>query len=200
MTFRWFLPALLLAGVVGLGGCGGVDTTDSVICDPVACEGNPNYVVPSTPAPASSGPDDWWWNVAPCTLLTAGELRGLGLPAGPAQATTDWAPAGSSVPESDCGWGLGTNSVGVGLAAAPYTEITGGTVDAAGESSFRTADGRPGLVYPDSDTAGACLVMFQATEGSSASVVLADPGPGMQACRVVMKLANLIAPQLPRTR
>jgi hypothetical protein len=190
---------LVLIAVSGLTGCS-VDSTDSVICNPAACQYNPNYTPPPSPAPVASsqGPDDWWWNVSPCALLTSSELRGLGFPAGPGYSVMHSVPPAAGSPENDCLWGFGSNSLDITLAAVPYTDW--GTTAAGpvpGDIAFRTADGRPGTIFPQLDNAGSCHVAFQATKGSSA-VVLVGRRPGTEACKVAVKVASLIAPGLPR--
>jgi hypothetical protein len=189
-----------VAGLAALAGCS-VDTTDSTICGPMggACELNPNYTPPPSPAPVdtSSGPDDWWWNVNPCGLLTSGELRRLGFPAGQADPVMHSVSSGLSSPENDCLLGFGRNSLYITLAGVPYAywgEVGG--VPLAGDIAFRTADGRPGTILPQLANAGSCHVALQATKGSSA-VFLVGRKPGTAVCAVAVKVANVIAPELP---
>jgi hypothetical protein len=186
--------------VPGLAGCG-VDTTDSVICNPAACQYNPNYSPPASPdavPTVSSGPDDWWWNVNPCALMTTTELRRLGFPTARPFSVMHSVPAATTTPQSGCYWGFGANSLNITLAAVPYTYygVTSGGITVPGEIAFRTADGRPGAIFPELESAGSCHVAFQATKGSSA-VVLADRAPGTEVCKLAVEVANLIAPELP---
>jgi hypothetical protein len=200
MMFRpsVLLLALVLVAVPVLAGCS-VDTSDSVICDPVACHYNPNYSPPPSPAPAdtSSGPDDWWWNVSPCSLMTNSELRRLGLPAGPGYPILHAVSDDGTSRESDCLWGVGASTLFITLVAEPYTTL-GETVlgPVPGDTAFRTADGRPGTIFPQLENAGSCHVAFQATRGSSA-VVQVDRRHGTQVCDLTIKVANLVAPELP---
>jgi hypothetical protein len=190
--------ALVLVAVPGLAGCS-TDTTDPVICDPVACQDNPNYSPPPSPAPAdtSSGPDDWWWNVSPCSLMTNSELRSLGFPAGPGHLVLHAVSDDGTSRESDCLWGPGASSLFVTLVAEPYTAL-GETVagPVPGDIAFRTAGGRPGTIFPQLQNAGNCHVAFQATRGSSA-VVQVDRLHGTRVCDLAIKVANLVAPGLP---
>ncbi len=62
--------------------------------------------------------------------------------------------------------------------------------------AFRTADGRPGMIFPVLENAVSCHVAFQATTGSSV-VVLVDRGPGTGVCKVAVEVAGLVGPELP---
>ena len=203
MRFRPSPMILVLVAVAGLGALAGcsVDTTDSTICSPMGggCELNPNYAPPPSPAPVdtSSGPDDWWWNVNPCGLLTSGELRRLGFPAGQADPIMHSVSSGLSSPENDCLLGFGSNSLYITLAAVPYTYWgQAGGVPLASDIAFRTADGRPGTIFRQLANAGSCHVALQATKGSSA-VFLVGRKPGTAVCTVAVKVANVVAPELP---
>lgn len=193
---------LYIAGVIALISYAvGHPPTGPEICNPVACQPNPNYTPPvPTPAAASSqaaptappaaGPGAWWRGVNPCHLLTTSQARTLGF--GAKRLVT----GGNGI----CAWVepaapdvlTASTLLRLTIVLSPYPDYMLGEIS---RHSFRAANGRPGEIARD-ETTGDCLLTLQATKGPTAVIFVSGSA---QDCTLATEAANFISPELPRT-
>jgi hypothetical protein len=186
LTIGLFATGIIVEAVLVLSHPG----SGPYICNPAACEPNPNYtppgagprsptVQPFTPVdPPTTGPDAWWLRADACHLLTTSQVRSLGLAK----------PADAAGPHEGCIWGSRYDGMTISLLQYSYAQI-----GPDHGRPFRSGDGRPGVIA--AGPAG-CQLMLQATKGSTAYIYVTT-GPHARQCQTAAKAANMISPELP---
>jgi hypothetical protein len=169
------------------------------ICNPVACQPNPNYTPsspPATPSPVTpvalptAGPDAWWRAVNACHLLTTSQERALGFGAKRLVTRGDGVCALVEPPVPNQLILSVPLRLTIDLADYPYPLL--GVIS---RQSFQAADGRGGVIARD-QSSGECEVTLAATKGSSVLIYVSG---SPRDCQVATQAATFISPELPRS-